>query len=564
MPEPIEGFPKTHALDRRDDAEPEFSPEWETKTAISRILGVALKPISFRQQLEEIIDVIVSISWLGAVRKGAIFVANERQELILAVQHDLSPALLTQCALVPFGKCLCGRAALRKQILFKSCVDEEHEITFPGMTGHGHYNIPLLGGDDAVIGVIVLYLEDHHEPHPEEEVFTDMVGQAVASILTHRSLDLQSEIGRIQLQQAHVDMMSKLVSAAEYRDHETGDHLKRMSRYSVIIGRTIGLPSEALDLLGIAAPMHDIGKVGIPDEILMKPGKLTDDEYAVMKRHPEIGANILSGDNPLMKASHDIALGHHEKWDGSGYPRGLVGEETPLFARICALADVFDALTTRRPYKEPWPLERTLSFIRDQSGSHFDPNLVEALHQSLDEILEIASLFGDDDDDSHLFGSAGATRASSNDEPARLERLRRTDAPGVEVVARQHRFIMEITQRLETAAISMDTREFFDCLNALQANLSAYLVNEENLMRQCAYPKTDQHELAHRDFAALTRRMFEDLESAPLAASFAAPRLIGEWVRAHIQGHGSELLGFLREQSDRAEGAATRSAAPIR
>ncbi|HEB89696.1 MAG TPA: HD domain-containing protein [Deltaproteobacteria bacterium] len=417
------------------------------------------------------------------------------------------------------------------------------------MSGHGHYNIPLLGGDETVIGVIVLYLEDHHRPHPEEETFTDMLGQAVASILTHRNLDLQSEIGRIQLQQAHVDMMSKLVSAAEYRDHETGFHLKRMSRYSVIIGQTIGLSHEELDLLGIAAPMHDIGKVGIPDEILMKPGKLTDDEYAVMKRHPEIGANILSGDNPLMQASHDIALGHHEKWDGSGYPRGLVGEETPLFARICALADVFDALTTRRPYKEPWPLERTLAFIREQSGSHFDPNLVEALNQSLDEILEVASLFGDDDDDSHLFGTEGLPRTSSDGEPGHLERLRKTDAPGVETVARQHRFIMDITQRLETAAISMDTREFFDCLNALQANLSVYLVNEENLMRQIDYPEAERHEDAHRTFAALTSRMLADLETSPLAASFAAPRLIGEWVRDHVEGHGSELLGFLRDRA---------------
>ena len=552
MSRSIEGFPKEHALDRRADSDGEldFSPEWETKTAISRILGVALKPISFRQQLEEIIDVIVSISWLGAVKKGAIFVANRRHELILAVHHDLAPALETKCATVAFGKCLCGRAALRKQILFKSCVDEEHEISFEGMAGHGHYNIPLLGGDDEVIGVIVLYLEDHHQPHPEEQAFTDMLGQAVASILTHRNLDLYSEIGRIQLQQAHVDMMSKLVSAAEYRDHETGYHLKRMSRYSVIIGRTIGLSPEELDLLGIAAPMHDIGKVGIPDEILMKPGKLTDDEYAIMKQHPEIGANILSGDNPLMIASHEIALGHHEKWDGSGYPRGLTGTETPLFARICALADVFDALTTRRPYKEPWPLERTLAFIREQTGRHFDPNLVEALHQGLEEILEVASLFGDDEDDSHLFGNSGRSSKSRDTDPASLEKLRKTEAPGVTIVARQHRFVMDITQRLETASISMDTRELFDCLSGLQRNLPIYLVNEENLMRQFGYPEVEDHGRAHREFADLATQLLADLETAPLAASFAASRLISEWVRDHIQGHGSALLEFLRQRRE--------------
>ncbi len=552
MPSSIDGFPKEHALDRRLDVAGglEFSPEWETKTAISRILGVAFKPISFREQLEEIIDVIVSISWLGAVRKGAIFVANERRELILAVQHDLSPALLIRCAVVPFGKCLCGRAALRKQILFKSCVDEEHEISFAGMVGHGHYNIPLLGGDDEVIGVIVLYLEEHHEPHPEEQHFIDILGQAVASILTHRNLDLYSEIGRIQLQYAHVDMMRKLVSAAEYRDHETGYHLKRMSRYSVILGRMVGLSHQDLDLLGIAAPMHDIGKVGIPDEILMKPGKLTDDEYSIMKRHPEIGADILSGENALMKASHDIALGHHEKWDGSGYPRGLAGDETPLFARICALADVFDALTTRRPYKEPWPIERTLDFIRDQSGSHFDPDLVEALNQSLESILEVTSLFGEGDDDSHLFADAGARQRSRMTDGSLLARLRKTEASGVDTIARQHRFIMDITQRLETASISMDTAEFYDCLDGLQRNLPVYFVNEENLMRQLAYPEVDDHEGAHRASLALTRQLVADLETNPLATSFAAPRLISEWVRDHVEGRGAAFLEFLRQRTD--------------
>ena len=541
---------KEHALDRRGgvDGEAEFSPEWETKAAISRILSIALQPISFRQQLEEIIEVIVSISWLGAVKKGAIFVANDHRELILAVHKDISPALEIQCARVSFGKCLCGLAALRKEILFKDCVDEEHEITFDGMVGHGHYNIPLLRGDEEVIGVIVLYLEEHHHPHPEERTFTAMLGQAVANILRHRSLDLLSEIGRVRLERAHVDIMTKLVAAAEYRDNETGHHLKRMSEYSVIIGRTIGLSTEDLDLLEVAAPMHDIGKVGIPDEILMKPGKLTAEEFAIMKEHPQIGANILSGDNSLMVASREIALGHHEKWDGSGYPNGLVRAEIPLFARICALADVFDALTTRRPYKEPWALDRTLDFMRSGAGAHFDPDLVEALFQSLDEILEVSSMFRDHESGQDLSMRTAPSLESGDSNPFRLEGLRLTEAPGVEVVARQHRFILDIAQRLETASISMDTRELFDCLSGLHRNLSIYFVNEENLMRQYAYPGAEVHEQSHRELAGLAADFLADLEVVPLAVSFAASRSIGQWARDHVQEHGSAFLNFLREQ----------------
>ena len=543
----IDGFPKEHGLDRRGgvESDAEFSPEWETKAAISHILSIALQPISFRQQLEEIIEVIVSISWLGAVKKGAIFVANDRRELILAVHHDISPALEIKCGTVAFGQCLCGRAALRKEILFKSCVDEEHEIAFEGMLGHGHYNIPLLGGEGEVIGVLVLYLEDDHQPHAEEQAFTAMLGQTVASILRHRNLDLLSEIGRVRLEQAHVDIMTKLVAAAEYRDQETGHHLKRMSEYSVIIGRTIGLSTKDLDLLEVAAPMHDIGKVGIPDEILMKPGKLTADEYATMKDHPRIGADILSGENSLMVASREIAFGHHEKWDGSGYPQGLVGAEIPLFARICALADVFDALTTRRPYKEPWPLNRTLDFMRAGAGVHFDPILVEALLQSLDEILEVSSRFSDHEDDGDLSAETAPPSASAGCDPGHLGGLRATEAPGVEVVARQHRFLLDIAQRLEAASISMDTREIFECLSELQRHLPIYFVNEENLMRQFQYPDFESHEQAHRNFATLAARFFAELETAPLAASFAASRSIGQWVRGHVHGHGSEFLNFL-------------------
>jgi putative two-component system response regulator len=195
-----------------------------------------------------------------------------------------------------------------------------------------------------------------------------------ARVRTHLSL-VRAET----LRQTRLQIVQRLGRAAEYKDNETGLHVIRMSHYARLIGEAIGYAdSEAEELLN-AAPMHDVGKIGIPDAILRKPGKLDAAEWAEMQRHPLIGAEII-GSHPggLLRRAHDIALGHHEKWDGSGYPFGRRGEEIPLDARIVAVADVFDALTSVRPYKPAWTAEQALALLRDQAGAHFEPRLVEA------------------------------------------------------------------------------------------------------------------------------------------------------------------------------------------
>jgi len=189
-----------------------------------------------------------------------------------------------------------------------------------------------------------------------------------------------------------------LTKAAEYRDPETGAHILRMAHYSRLIGARLGLPEDELDLLLEAAPMHDIGKVGIPDLILLKPGKLDDAEFAVMKRHAEIGWEILQGHsagNRMLHMAAEIALSHHEKFDGSGYPRGLKGEAIPLIGRIVAVADVFDALTSARPYKPAWEIERAAAFVRDNAGSHFDPACVDAFFAAWDAVMEVRGRYQD-------------------------------------------------------------------------------------------------------------------------------------------------------------------------
>jgi len=207
-----------------------------------------------------------------------------------------------------------------------------------------------------------------------------------------------AEIAATQL-----EVVRRLGRAAEYRDNETGLHIIRMSKVSAALAREVGMSARECDLVLNASPMHDIGKIGIPDAVLLKPGKLDADEWAIMKQHPTFGAEMLSGhDSDLMTMARSIALEHHEKWDGSGYPRGLAAEGISLAARITAVADVFDALTSVRPYKQAWAVDDALAEMKRIAGVHLDPNLVEIFLRILPEVLAIKEKYAEPDGMSHL------------------------------------------------------------------------------------------------------------------------------------------------------------------
>jgi putative two-component system response regulator len=199
-----------------------------------------------------------------------------------------------------------------------------------------------------------------------------------------------------QIRAASLDTIYRLSRAAEYKDEDTGAHIQRMSNYSAAVARQMGQDEATVEAILYAAPMHDIGKIGIPDHILLKPGKLDPDEWEIMKQHTVIGARILErADAEFIKLAEVIACTHHEKWDGSGYPNGLSGAEIPLAGRVTAIADVFDALMSKRPYKEPFSLEKSLAIIREGRGSHFDPDVVDAFFAVQDEILSIKQRYKD-------------------------------------------------------------------------------------------------------------------------------------------------------------------------
>lgn len=207
----------------------------------------------------------------------------------------------------------------------------------------------------------------------------------------NKELETRVKERTYELEQSRLEIIKRLGLAAEYKDNETGQHILRMSEFSRMLAKAAGLSDFDAETILHAAPMHDIGKIGIPDYVLLKPGKLNAEEWEIMKTHVTIGERILSGsDFPLMIVAKNIALTHHEKWDGTGYPQGLKGKDIPIEGRICALCDVFDALASDRPYKKAWPTEEIMEYIKEQSGRHFDPDLVTLFEGILDQVLEFS------------------------------------------------------------------------------------------------------------------------------------------------------------------------------
>ncbi len=267
------------------------------------------------------------------------------------------------------------------------------DIAMPGISGHEVCK--MLKSNPDTLHIPIIFISAMIETTDEEFGFSlgavDYITKPIrpgivrARVKTHLSLVRMQELKKTRLQIIH-----SLSFAAEYKDNETGHHVLRMSHYSKILAKALGYSESLAEEIFQAAPMHDVGKIGIPDSILKKPGKLDIDEWEVMKLHPIIGAEIIGEHRDgLLKMAREISLSHHEKWDGSGYPFELKGDEICPEARIIAIADVFDALTTDRPYKKAWEVEDACNYLNDQSGKHFDPNFVPIFIKMLPEVLEV-------------------------------------------------------------------------------------------------------------------------------------------------------------------------------
>lgn len=281
------------------------------------------------------------------------------------------------------------RGSLLDEIVDREAIDcirlaaEQKRNFFSGDCFAGYYRTP--SGSENII-----YLRGLG---PIEQGDKDLIGLFSSNIsVAFDNIDLNRAIVDTQR-----ELLFTLGEVVETRSSETANHVRRVAEYSYLLGTKMGMSHREAEAFKLASPMHDVGKIGIPDSVLLKPGKLDDNEFATIKTHTQVGHEILSGsDRPVLQIAATVALEHHERWDGKGYPNGLRGEDISLVGRITMLADVFDALGTDRVYKKAWPMEKALAFISDNKGTMFDPALVDVFMENLDEILEVRKLFPDD------------------------------------------------------------------------------------------------------------------------------------------------------------------------
>jgi putative two-component system response regulator len=265
------------------------------------------------------------------------------------------------------------------------------DIQMPGM--NGYQVCETLQKDPMTKDIPVIFVTSLSDSGNEELGFNAGCVDYLSKPLVHSIVKarVKTHLSLVQTQRLEKNLRSAIFmlgQAGHYNDNNTGVHIWRMANYSKLLGKAMGYSMPEAEMIEFAAPMHDTGKIGIPDSVLCKPGPLNDEEWCIMRTHCRIGYEILSkNDETVFRIASEIALHHHEKWDGSGYPNGLSGKDIPESARIVAITDVFDALTMARPYKEPWPIEKSFTHIQDGAGQHFDPKIVDCFLSIRSEIL---------------------------------------------------------------------------------------------------------------------------------------------------------------------------------
>lgn len=301
--------------------------------------------------LEKLFGILQGIQDIPLESRGAAVLLNPRGSYLQVAQFGMPPAWEAPSSW--------DSASFSTDIIAKGCKTED--VLLCKETGQGELLSRMvllpLHIEAKGVGYIALFVPLDYQMSPVDADFFNDLARALSGLVQRVLMNETLCVRELELENARAEALQSLGAASEYRDNETGWHIMRMTNIAQAIAKVMGLSEEQRELLYIAAPMHDVGKIGISDSILLKPGKLTSEEFEVMKSHARIGANILKGNDPIICAARDIARTHHERWDGNGYPEGMKGVQIPLLGRICAVADVFDALTSKRPYKNPWPVD---------------------------------------------------------------------------------------------------------------------------------------------------------------------------------------------------------------
>jgi len=372
---------------------------------LSSLLEVGRK-LYAHDNTREMLDIILTHARsLAGAEAGSMFLVSRDSLRFAAVQNDridtstISTQLLGQ-TMPATMESLAGFVTLTGQI---ANIPDSYNLPegspfrinreFDAATGYRTKStlaVPLNCPDGTCVGV--LQLINHIDRNGREGAFEDPADSGVLLLASSAAVMVHNAVLQERLYQAHLGTIYRLAVVAEYRDNDTGDHIRRVSRISELVARAMGIDRDLVERIKSASQMHDVGKVAVPDAILLKPGHLTPQQRAVMEKHTTIAAEILAGpEDDLLAMGRDIALNHHERWDGQGYPNGISGRDIPLSARIVAIADVFDAIISQRCYKAACSFDVALDIISKDSGHHFDPEVAKAFFTVIDEILELYS-----------------------------------------------------------------------------------------------------------------------------------------------------------------------------
>jgi len=392
------------------------------------------------------------------------------------------------------------------------------------------------------LGVIAVCCTTGWKPTAAKKEFFGNLATGLSGLVHRCITDTLLKVRELELKEARTQALQRLGTASEFRDNETGMHIMRMTNISVAIAKSLGLPPDQRELLSITAPMHDVGKIGIPDIILLKPEKLTLEEFTVMQNHTSIGGQLLQGTEMLIETARAIAESHHENWDGTGYPQGLRGEEIPLLARICAVADVFDALTSERPYKKAWDVEKAICWVMEQAGKKFDPEVTRAFQEALPEILKIRELYRDDIINPRQIIKLPELPAAPTAWVHWTEDLR----VGIDAIDAHHQYLFDLVNDLIEEVIngtSLD--EILHILNALSAYVYVHFRAEERMMEHYRFDNLEYHKQQHKAFELKLKELSREMHENPMVAQFEIINFLTEWLVTHITHEDTKLAALL-------------------
>lgn len=506
--------------------------------AISRLIFELTISNGFSTDLDVLLDRLLEALAhhhdLPLEPRGAILLLNPRGKFFQVAQSGMKPAWESG---VEWNTGIFATGAISEECRLET-------MPMPGAaenardSGMARLLLLPLHIDGQGVGYAVLFAAAAYRPDEGRKDFLNDLARALSG-LVNRTLTLETlRVREVELEDARANAIRSLGVAAEYRDNETGWHIMRMTTVAQAIAKAMGLSEAVRELLYIAAPMHDVGKIGIADSILLKPGKLSAEEFEVMKTHTTIGVTILTGNDPLIEAAREIAGSHHERWDGTGYPRGLREEQIPILARVCAVADVFDALTSARPYKAPWSVEEAAAWIEKQAGNHFDPAVVEAFKTAMPEILRIRELYRDDIIDPKRVLSLPPVQRANEGWVVWDGSL----SVGIDAIDEHHRYLFDLVNDMyDVVTKKRGARSVARLIKALDAYARVHFRAEESMMRHYGFENLANQEKQHHAFEEKVQELYQELHANPLVAQFDLLLYLRAWLVSHIQVEDAKL-----------------------